>query len=164
MSDLDMEKSAERILAELGSEFPLRELPEIIWKNLRVTAGIAYYRSNRIALSRILLVDEARLRTTLVHEYAHLLAVERHGPKAANHGRLWQQAMRELGAEPKRTHEYEVQRNAPRQRVAYKCKRCGAEFVRTRRLPRRKTYIHADCGGGLRLISVSKTTNSESMP
>lgn len=159
-----LEAFADSLLSELIRQFPLPSRPVLVWKGLRVSAGIAYYRDNRIALSKVLLTDEERVRSTLVHEYAHLLAYHRHGRKAANHGPHWQRAMLDLGEEPKRTHSYEVERNAPRQRVSYRCLKCGKEFVRSRRLPRRRIYVHSNCGGSLRLISIEKTTIPESMP
>lgn len=143
---------------------PLRARPVLIWKTLRVTAGLAYYRENSIGLSRNLLVDEQRLRSTLVHEYAHLVAVERYGRKAAGHGPHWRKAMQELGAPPERTHCYEVQRNERRQVVTYICTRCGAKFERSRRFPKRRKYLHVNCGGGLRLMSVEKVTNRSAAP
>jgi SprT protein len=136
--------------------FPLGRRPELLWKGLRVSAGIAYYRINRIGLSRHLLTDEDRLRSTLVHEYAHLLAFERHGQKSVGHGPLWKQAMHDLGAKPERTHCYEVERNTARQVVTYQCRKCGASILRNRRLPRRRKYVHANCGGGLRLVGVDE--------
>jgi SprT protein len=129
---------------------------------LRVTAGVAYYRVNRIGLSRNLLTDAERLKKTLVHEYAHLLAWERHGQRGVGHGAPWKQAMKDLGAPPERTHCYEVERNAVRQRVTYQCQRCGAQFTRARRLPKRRKYVHTRCGGGLKLIAVERTTNTGS--
>jgi predicted SprT family Zn-dependent metalloprotease len=155
---------AESILDELMGRIPLSTRPVVLWKKLRVSAGIAYYRDHRIALSKSLLTDEERLRSTLVHEYAHLLAYERHGQKAANHGPYWQKAMTDLGEMPKRTHNYEVERNSTRQRVSYRCQKCGMEFIRSRRLSSRRRYYHLNCGGGLRLISVEKTTNRDSVP
>jgi predicted SprT family Zn-dependent metalloprotease len=160
----EFETAAESILSELMVRQPLRHRPELVWKPLRVTAGIAYYRINRIGLSRNLLVDHDRLRKTLVHEYAHLLAVERHGVRAAGHGAAWKQAMADLGAPPERTHCYEVERNSVRQQVTYQCQKCGVKILRARRLPRRRKYVHATCGGGLRLISVERTTNGQSVP
>lgn len=155
----ELRQFAESLLDELMAKFPLGSRPVLTWKGLRVTAGIAYYRSNQIGLSNRLLIDEERLRITLTHEYAHLLAVERHGRQAANHGPAWRQAMLDLGLPPVRTHDYEVERNAPRQQVIYQCKQCGAKLVRARRLPKRRKYMHARCGGGLRLIAVERTTN-----
>jgi len=152
--------NAAAILAELTASHPLGYVPVLQWKNLRVTAGMAYYTKGMIALSRVLLTDEARLRRTLVHEYAHLLAVARHGRKAAGHGAAWRQAMLELGAEPEVTHKYEAKRNARRQQVTYRCKGCGASIVRARRLPRRRKWVHAGCGGAVSLESVDLLTQS----
>ncbi len=160
----DLKSLADEILDKLMSEFPLRSRPEIVWKPLRVTAGIAYYRVNRIGLSSLLLTTEERLRTTLIHEYAHLLAVQRHGPLAASHGACWKQAMHDLGATPERTHRYEVQRNNAQQQVTYQCKRCGAKIVRARRLSKKRKYVHANCGGRISLLSVERTIISDSIP
>jgi len=152
------------MLDELMRTHPLKARPQLVWKSLRVTAGVAYYRHNTIGLSKNLLVDEVRLRSTLIHEYAHLVAVERHGQKAAGHGPYWKRAMTELGVTPERTHCYEVQRNERRQQVTYVCVRCGAQILRSRRLPKRRKYVHAQCGGGLRLMSVEKVTNRTAGP
>ncbi len=160
MSCIDLPAYAEAVLDDLMRSHPLKARPLLIWKSaLRVTAGMAYYRVNTIGLSKNLLIDENRLRATLVHEYAHLLAFERHGRKGAGHGEPWRQAMRDLGAEPQRTHCYEVQRNAARQQVTYVCQKCGLQILRSRRLPRFRRYVHASCGGGLRLLSVKTVTN-----
>lgn len=121
---------------------------------MRVSAGMTYYRTNTIGLSSRILDTEDRVRDTLVHEFAHLVAFERHGQFGAGHGRPWKEAMLELGADPKVRHGYEVQRNDPRQRVVYRCSRCGIEIARKRRLPRRRKYVHVDCGGGLSLVRI----------
>jgi len=138
--------------------FPLSYKPVIEWKNLRVSAGMAYHRNGRIGLSAIILDTPEKLRQTLLHEYAHLLAVDRHGQNAANHGVYWKQAMIDLGLEPKVRHSYECARNAKRLTVTYRCQRCGAKIERSRRLPRHRKYVHAKCGGGLRLFSVQAAT------
>jgi len=147
----DLERYAESVLDGFLSRFPLPQRPTLVWKNLRVSAGIAKYRSWSITLSRLLLYSEERVEKTLAHEYAHLLAVHRHGSKAGNHGPLWKEAMRDLGYEPSVRHAYEVERNESRQRVAYRCARCGAVIVRSRRLPKGRKYIHAACGGAIQL-------------
>jgi len=145
-------------LRELCAQFPLGYEPELIWKGYRVTAGMAYYRHGIIGLSNRVLKDEYTAVETLVHEYAHLLAVARHGTRAAGHGEPWQRAMRELGQEPKVRHNYEVERNEKRQKVVYTCLRCGKSFERARRLPRRRKYVHANCGGSLKLAAVQRVT------
>ena len=147
---MGLEALAEALLDELCASHPLGYRPKVVWKNLRVSAGQAFYRDGMIGLSRLLLTDEDRLKDTLVHEYAHLLAVVRHGRKAANHGPHWQRAMKDLGAEPTVRHRYEVVRNSRRSEVVYRCERCGASIVKARRLPRRRRYVHRDCGGPIR--------------
>ena len=119
---------------------------------------MAYYRKGVIGLSAKVLKDEKHVLDTLAHEYAHLLAVARFGVRAAGHGEPWRQAMRELGQEPKVRHNYPVERNVPRQRVTYTCLKCGRAIFRARRLPHRKRYIHANCGGDLKLTKVERVT------
>jgi predicted SprT family Zn-dependent metalloprotease len=149
---------ADEILREAVTRFPLKYVPQIKWKKLRVSAGMAYYGTGTIGLSSLILDTPEKLRLTLLHEYAHLLAVDRHGRKAANHGFYWKQAMVDLGLEPKVRHTYECARNTARQKVTYRCQKCGAHIERNRRLPRNRRYVHARCGGGLRLFSVQSAT------
>ena len=141
---------AGEILKELLAKWPLGFTPQLVWRNLRVTAGSADMRARCISLSRLLLTDADRLSTTLVHEYAHMLAIMRSGPSAAGHGEAWKKAMRDLGMDPKRTHDYPVCRNQAHQEVSYRCVRCGHLIVRKRRLPSKRRYVHAGCGGALR--------------
>lgn len=155
MATSDLAEAAETLLDDLLRRYPLPARPRLVWKNLRVSAGIAYARSNEIGLSRLLLTTADRLRDTLVHEYAHLLAAHRHGPQAAGHGPGWRAAMLELGAEPKVRHGYEVVRNEKRRQAVYCCVKCGATLVRSRRLPRGRRYSHTHCGGAIRLASYS---------
>lgn len=152
---------AEDILTDLFGRFPMSYRPRIAWKAMRVSAGMAYYRTGVIGLSSRILDTEEKLRSTLIHEYAHLLAVDRHGKKAANHGLYWQHTMHELGAEPIVRHKYDVERNQPKQKVTYRCTKCGKLIERARRLPKRRRYIHATCGGGLKLHTVEKITIQE---
>jgi SprT protein len=149
---------ADEILREAMARYPLKYIPELRWKRLRVSAGMAYYRTGTIGLSSLILDTPEKLRLTLLHEYAHLLAFERHGRKAANHGIHWKQAMLDLGLEPKVRHTYECARNTARQKVTYRCQKCGANIERSRRLPRGRRYVHARCGGGLKLFSVQSAT------
>lgn len=149
----DLETYAARMLVELVSRFPIGYVPALVWRALRVTAGSADYRRRQITLSRKLLTDRERLRVTMTHEYAHLLAVARHGPRAAGHGPQWKQAMVDLGLDPIRTHDYPVERNSPRQEVAYRCGKCGQLLVRKRRLPKRRRFVHVGCGGVIRFES-----------
>lgn len=147
---MSLPQSAEFILAELSASHPLGYVPQIVWRGYRVSAGMAYYRIGAIGLSRTVITTEQQLRDTLVHEYAHLLAYHRHGKKGVGHGPPWKQAMVDLGAPPKVRHNYEVQRNERRQEVAYQCQKCGALLMRSRKLPKRRRYIHNNCGGPIK--------------
>jgi predicted SprT family Zn-dependent metalloprotease len=158
MHDADLQAYAQRLLQELCKTHPLPQTPKIVWKRYRVTAGMAFYRTGSIGLSSIVLKSPEMVRTTLLHEYAHLLAVARYGPKAAGHGPVWRQAMTDLGLVPEVRHTYPVVRNTPRQRVTYRCVRCAKEIHRSRRLPRKQRYVHAECGGDLRLAKVQRIT------
>lgn len=144
-------RRSESVLEELVRDYPIGYFPRLVWKNLRVSAGLARYHDKTIVLSARILTTFERLERTLKHEYAHLMAVARHGRKAANHGPHWQAAMIELGCEPVVRHTYEVQRNERRQEVGYRCKGCGTLVTRTKRLPRGRKYVHAFCGGALQL-------------
>jgi len=146
-------------MRELTERFPLGYQAQVVWRGYRVTAGMAYYKKGVIGLSYRVLTDEKMVIDTLVHEYAHLLAVSRHGHRAANHGPEWQQAMLDLGETPKVRHTYTVERNVARQRVTYQCVKCGKPIVRTRRLPAKRRYIHVDCGGALKLAKIERITS-----
>lgn len=136
---------AEAWLAELNQRYPLPHPATLEWRRFRTTAGVAVFSRQVIGLSLYLLGEDDRLRSTLVHEYAHLLAFSRFGRAAANHGPAWQAAMRELGAEPVVRHTWECARNKPRSIVLYRCQKCGTEFRRLRLL--RRKVRHVTCGG-----------------
>jgi len=145
---------AQRELDRLCAEFPMGYRPSLEWRPFRTTAGMAYYRRKAIGLGASVLTTPERLIDTLIHEYAHLLAYARHGQAGRGHGAGWQRAMIDLGVEPRVRHTYEVARNASRQVVTYRCVRCGSSIERRRRLPRGRKYVHAQCGGGLKLVGV----------
>jgi predicted SprT family Zn-dependent metalloprotease len=149
-----LDQFAQQLLDDLCARHPMGYRPDLQWRRLRVTAGLAYTNARVIALSLIVLTTEEAVQDTLTHEYAHLLAVHRHGRKAAGHGRAWKEAMHDLGAEPRVYHSYCVQRNRPRQQVTYRCERCGRLIERRRRLPSKRLYVHSGCGGPVSLYRV----------
>ncbi|MHB8635671.1 MAG: SprT family zinc-dependent metalloprotease [Fimbriimonadaceae bacterium] len=154
MADPHLRLVADQTFAELLTNHPLKRPARLEWRPYRVAAGMAYYKISVIGLSSFVLTNEDAVVDTLIHEYAHLLAYERAGKRGANHGPDWQAAMTELGRPPKVRHNYSVTRNAKRQEVGYQCLRCGETFIRSRRLPRRGKYVHATCGGDLRLAFI----------
>ena len=159
----ELKLRAEEILNDLEVRFPLGYRPQILWKALRVSAGMAYYRQKSIGLSTRLITDEERLYDTLLHEYAHLLAVVRYGIRGAGHSAGWKEAMRDLGLSPVVRHKYEVERNGKKQQVIYQCARCKEQFVRVRRLAKNKRYYHVNCGGQIKFIRVEFTEPSQAV-
>jgi SprT protein len=155
-----LEAQAEVLLTEACERFPMGYRPRIEWRSLRVTAGVAYYQEQRIALSKLVLKTPEQLRETLLHEYAHLLAVHRAGRKGIGHGAPWKQAMIDLGLEPKVHHKFDVKRNQSRQEVVYLCKRCGSEIIRKRKLNPRRRYMHLRCGGLIKFQAVRDVTET----
>lgn len=151
----DLAAFADQILARTLLKHPLKKVPQLAWHRYRTTAGIADFRHWTIRLSVLVLDDPEKLERTLLHEYAHLLAVDRVGRRGSGHGPAWQQAMRDLGQDPVRTHDYACQRNQPRQMVLYKCSRCGMSIPRRRRLPRQRRYLHRACGGEIQLETIT---------
>ena len=150
--------SAQTALAEAIGRFPMSYVPALEWRRYSVTAGMAHYQHGLISLSAVVLKDPEHIRETLLHEYAHLLAYDRHGRKGTGHGKHWKQAMVDLGLEPKVHHHYEVTRNQSRQVVVYRCKKCGVSFERKRQFQRRKKYFHQRCGGQITLVEVQRAT------
>ncbi len=153
-----LEAALDRLVDALCDQHPLGYRPCVEWRNLRVSAGIAYPSQGRIALSRVLLTDEERMASTVKHEYAHLLAHKRAGRRGCGHGAAWRQAMADLGEPAAVHHRYSAQRNQRRQQVHYRCATCGLMIVRARRLPARRRYVHAGCGGAIRFEAVERFT------
>jgi predicted SprT family Zn-dependent metalloprotease len=154
----------EEILLQASKTFPLGRPFTWGWGRFRTTAGTADFVRFHISLNRKLLVTEGRLRLTTLHEYAHLLAVARSGIKGRGHGPAWRQAMKDLGLPCRVRHDYEVTRNSSKQVVIYACQKCQAKFPRRRALPRKGTYVHARCGGALKLLERVLVTTEDSLP
>lgn len=150
---------ARELLVELTRSFPLSYSPVLVWSRFRTTAGMADVRQGQIRLSVHLLDSKERVELTLKHEYAHLLAVDRYGMRARGHGTHWRKAMEELGLAPEVHHHYDCKRNQTRQRVEYRCVKCGAAMHRSRKLPKFKRYIHVNCGGTLKLHEIIRQPN-----
>jgi predicted SprT family Zn-dependent metalloprotease len=78
------------------------------------------------------------------HELAHLLT------PGAHHGIAWEMAHRSIGGTAKRCHSYENMARVSRTvKLIAKCRSCGHEYRRVRRLSSNKSYHCHLCGGGL---------------
>jgi SprT protein len=127
------------------------DMPNVAYDVRGVVAGYASHSAWLIRLNPDLLVAnlEDFLIRTVPHELAHL-ACHRIYPEAYErdvsamfsartgrmkfrrakrevHGPRWKEIMRVLGADPKRTHNYDVSstRRSRKARYQYKCSRCG---------------------------------------
>jgi SprT protein len=127
------------------------DMPDVVYDVRGVVAGYAVHSAWRIRLNPELLVAnlEDFLIRTVPHELAHL-ACHRIYPevyernvsamfsartgrmvfrreKREVHGPRWKEIMRVLGANPKRTHNYDVSstRRSRKARFEYKCSGCG---------------------------------------
>lgn len=138
---------AEEALASAREAFPLQTEAVIEWRDYPTTAGRAYFEGNRIRLSRRVLETEEQVRDTVLHEYAHLVVNEMHGPSAKPHGKEWRAVMKRLGAKAKATHDYPVERRYQARRIVYRCTACGYLLLRARPLRRHLVYTHIGCGG-----------------
>jgi predicted SprT family Zn-dependent metalloprotease len=149
-----LQELAEEMLTTLMTACPIGYRPKILWKRqLRVSAGMAYMGRGEIGLSVHLITTPERLQSTLVHEYAHLVAFQRYGRKGLGHGKPWRDAMRELGAPPEVYHRYEVVRNRANNPVHYKCVKCGATFTRRKVIRNLSTVRHRACHGVIMRIN-----------
>ena len=116
----------------------------ISWNNAKRLAGEIHYGPNIIKLHVNLLKNPKHLKTTLLHEVAHLIAYYEYGDHG--HGYSWKKVMRDLRQDPKRCHNYDNikidKHNATRK---YVCPRCSNVMYTARKLKRK--YIHTQCGG-----------------
>jgi len=99
--------------------------------------------------------ESETLKQTLLHEIAHAcdhLSAQPGQRYRQAHGPNWQLWARALGTSTERCGSSEVLRNLHQQRLktVAVCQRCGAELQRVRRLNRRRSYLHVNCGGQLR--------------
>ena len=84
--------------------------PKIVFDLRGQAAGQANYLKNKIRFNRDLLekfTDEF-VSQTVPHEFAHLVAYAKFGPRIKPHGAEWQLVMVALGVKPARTHNFEV--------------------------------------------------------
>lgn len=97
--------------------------------------------------------DEAQVRETIRHEFAHQAAWERY--RDLSHGPLWQTMASYLGCEPTPCSQYDIPK---RHRYEISCASCGWT---TRRQKRSKLvdapwrFACAHCGGGLSVAALA---------
>lgn len=155
LAESGLAEMADDLLRQCAIRFPMSKVPDLYWRKLPRSAGHANHRVWRIVLSCQVIQTEEQLSTTLRHEYAHLLAIDRHGIGAAGHGREWRNCMVEMGLPPERTHRYGTVKSSTR-RVVYRCEKCGTLLERNRALARNRIWVHAKCNGRLVFVETKR--------
>lgn len=91
----------EQIQLELMVEFPFLKEWCISLDNAKRRAGICRLSSKQISISKshILNNDDAMVRDTVLHEFAHAIAYVLY--KEAGHGKYWKEIATQLGATPR---------------------------------------------------------------
>lgn len=143
------------VASELCRDHGLTDLAGIVkvsWNpRMRTAAGRAFTKGGAIELNPRLQdlaaeIRDAELRSTFLHELAHLFAFARAGKKRiAPHGPEWRAACHDLGIPGEdRCHALDFQARRLVRKFAYACPACGAEIRRVRRL-RRRVACYACC-------------------
>lgn len=138
----------------------LEQLAVLPVRRSRATRSLGAYVSREgvpVCIRLQFAQESENLKQTLLHEIAHacdhlISQPGRHYRKA--HGPAWQLWARALGTTADRRGNSEALRRLHQQRLkpVAVCRRCGAELLRVRRLNRRRSYLHVNCGGQLQLL------------
>lgn len=155
-----LEELVRQFHQEFSEVYPYSETMEILMARglevdfsmrLETCAGKAYYRKNRISIHYRLLKEKPQeLRETYGHELAHLLVDIRIGKDARNHGRHWQNTMRDLGLKPEIYHKMCVASfRRPKVRHLFGCSICVREFYLTKYKANNSHRYKCRCGGSL---------------
>lgn len=115
--------------------------PTVLYDLTGTIAGTAWWMYWRIRLHPGLLLEhtEEFIMETVPHEFAHLVADELYpaeykgtSQKREIHGPRWREVMAVLGAEPTRTHTYDMEEWAkPKTKYEYGCPHCNNMVVFT---------------------------------
>jgi len=123
---MDKNKIIQECLTQFREVYPSVTVPPITWNGRMRTSGgrVRSQRSERrciaLELNPNVLIDEARLYKTLMHELAHVAEIVLYGN--GGHGHTWQICMQKLGQRAERCHTYDVEHLARRQsRIEAKC-------------------------------------------
>lgn len=155
----DIRQAIYTALGEEGDRL-LRQLASLPIKSSRATRRLGSYNSRHgvpLCIRLQFAQEPENLKETLLHEIAHFCdhqtrpSGKRRYPV---HGERWQAWAEALGVSGKRSGNSEALNRLYRQRLKRVaiCQKCGVEFHRLKRLSRRRTYVHPDCGGILKQI------------
>lgn len=119
-----------------------------VFDNAKTRGGQCRHHDQVISMSRnlVTLWTEDQVREVMIHEIAHALV----GP-GQGHGRVWAAKMRELGAVPSSTHNFETVRG----RYAAYCDSCDRVVHHAHRLTsamRAGRHLHSTCRTPVRWV------------
>jgi len=149
------------LLKEAGEHFKLRLEPVEIRFDLSGQAagmvrfappGVPVIRYNRVLLEKY---HDSFIKQTVPHEVAHVVVAALYPNRTAPHGPEWRLMMGFFNAEPKRCHNYRIERSSTR-RLAHFNYLCGCRqhritSIRHNRINRGQRYICRHCGKFLKL-------------
>ena len=146
-----VQRKLDALCAVVQERFGVVMRPEVAWDLRGQAAGQANGRRNLIRFNRELAERYSNefVAQTVPHELAHLVAFQKFGGSIRPHGREWQAVIVALGAEPRRTHCYEVTPTRKLKRFFYQCHCPDAEYqltaIRHNRIQRGHVYICKRC-------------------
>ena len=112
----------------------------VVWnQRMRSTAGRAFWPEGRIELNpRLIDFSADEVRSTMLHELAHLVAYARVGRKRIKaHGSEWRQACHDLGIPNERaTHNLPLPTREITRKWRYSCPACEEAIERVRKMKR----------------------------
>ena len=133
--------------------------PKVTYKLKGHTAGRASYIKEEVMVNYYLLDnnEEHYLKTTIGHEYAHLVAFKYFGWKAVGgkpHGSHWKAVMRSFGLKPSRCHSYKTKSARKTRKFLYYCPSCekdaNVSTVIHNRIKKGRVYQHRGCSKPLK--------------
>jgi SprT protein len=97
------------------------DMPRVSYAVRGRAAGKASFGEWEVMFNATLLQENAQemVKDVVIHEVAHLVTRAMHGREVASHGEEWKLVMKSLGAEPNRTHSFDVA-NAAVGRLVFK--------------------------------------------
>jgi hypothetical protein len=131
----------------------LSELPVKASRASGLLGSYAHRGARPLCIRLQPLLEEPLRQTTLLHELAHACEhLQAPDPRRhrCGHGPAWRDWAETFGIAPSRSGQSPALAELRRLRLkpVAVCVRCGVVFHRLRRLPRRRNWVHPECGNG----------------
>ena len=146
------------------------DFPTILFKKRGKVAGIANHVTNTLNFNMVLLTENTDhfLKTTVPHEWSHLIARELCLHRIQPHGREWKAVMIKLGASPNRCHSYNTANSTVYEKTKYvyicSCQKHAVGPVRHKKLQKGVRYTCNRCKGNLNFVkNAGKVSRKEAL-